>query len=182
MSAETTGTTATTTEGRVARLFGLSGDRWMRHANPWSVWTRFAVLPLLALAAWSRVWIGWWALLAAAVVVVFTVVNPLLFAPPRSTRHWASKAVFGERIVSEKGAEKGAIPEQFAGSRVPVVTSSLQVVALAALVVGLVRLDLLLAVTGVLFCQCAKAWYLDRTVLLFEDMKTRDPHYAAWEY
>jgi hypothetical protein len=168
----------TTTEGRVARLFGLSGDRWMRHANPWSVWTRFAVVPLLALAAWSRVWIGWWAVLAAAVVVVFMLVNPLLFPPPRSTRHWASKAVFGERIV----AEKGAVPPQFGTSQVPVVASSLQVVALAALVVGLIRLDLLLAVTGVLFCQCAKAWYLDRTVLLFEDVKARDPHYAAWEY
>jgi hypothetical protein len=28
----------------------------MRHANPVSVWTRFAVLPLLALAVWSREW------------------------------------------------------------------------------------------------------------------------------
>ena len=36
-----------TSERRVASLFGLKGDSWMRHANPWSVWTRFAVLPLL---------------------------------------------------------------------------------------------------------------------------------------
>ena len=38
-----------TSERRVASLFGLKGDSWMRHANPWSVWTRFAVLPLLIL-------------------------------------------------------------------------------------------------------------------------------------
>ena len=35
----------------VTKLFGLEGDRWLRHANPVSVWTRFAVLPLLALAS-----------------------------------------------------------------------------------------------------------------------------------
>lgn len=68
-------------DGRVARLFGLRGESWMRHANPWSVWTRFSVLPLL------------------------------------------------------------------------------------------------LTVTGLLFGQCAKAWYIDRAVLLFEDM-TSDARYA----
>jgi hypothetical protein len=28
-----------TSEQRIARLFGLTGDAWMRHANPVSVWT-----------------------------------------------------------------------------------------------------------------------------------------------
>jgi hypothetical protein len=31
-------------ERRVAGLFGLKGDNWLRHANPLSVWTRFAVV------------------------------------------------------------------------------------------------------------------------------------------
>ena len=39
---------------RVTRAFGLSGDAWMRHANPASVWTRFAVLPMLVISIWSR--------------------------------------------------------------------------------------------------------------------------------
>ena len=112
----------------VNKLFGLEGERWMRHANPVSVWTRFCVLPLLALAVWSREWIGWWSLAAVALVLVFMMVNPLLFPPPRSTRHWTSKGVF-----------------------------------------------------GVLLAQTAKAWFIDRMVLLFEDMKTRNPEYAAWE-
>jgi hypothetical protein len=30
--------------------------------------------------------------------------------------------------------------------------------------------------------RVAKAWYIDRMVLLFEDMKARRPQYAAWEY
>jgi hypothetical protein len=173
-------TTTTTTDSRVARLFGLRGDRWLRHANPWSVWTRFAVLPLLALAVWSRVWIGWWAVLAVVAALVFMVVQPLLFPPPRSTRNWASKGVFGERIASERAPSE--LPAQFGTSRVATVTIAWQVLGLAILVVGLLRLDLLLAAAGVALVQCAKAWFIDRAVLLFEDMKARDPAYAAWEY
>jgi hypothetical protein len=30
--------------------------------------------------------------------------------------------------------------------------------------------------------QCAKAWFIDRTVLLFEDMKKSNSEYADWEY
>ena len=37
--------TKVTSEQRVAKLFGLEGDNWTRHANPVSVWTRFAVVP-----------------------------------------------------------------------------------------------------------------------------------------
>ena len=67
---------------RVARLFGLSGESWMRHANPASVWTRFSVLPLLMLAVWSRDWIGLWFLIPLALSLVWLFVNPLFFSPP----------------------------------------------------------------------------------------------------
>jgi len=74
-----------TVDSRLASLFGLRGENWLRHANPLSVWTRFAVLPLLALSIWSRDWIGWWSLIAIAPALVFMMVNPLLFAAPAST-------------------------------------------------------------------------------------------------
>ena len=164
----------------VTKLFGLEGDRWMRHANPVSVWTRFAVLPLMALAAWSREWIGWWWLAAFALTLVFMMVNPLLFPPPRSTRNWASKGVFGERIWTDR--DKGELPAQFRGSGVTYATYAIQVVGLAVLVYGLVQLDLLAVVSGLVIMQTAKAWFIDRMVLLFEDMKARNPEYAAWEY
>jgi hypothetical protein len=152
----------------------------MRHANPVSVWTRFAVLPLLALAVWSREWIGWWWLAAFALALGFMMVNPLLFPPPRSTRNWASKGVFGERIWTER--DKVAIPAQFRGSGVNNATYAFQVVGMVVLVYGLVELDLLAVVTGVVLTQTAKAWFIDRMVLLFEDMKARNPEYARWEY
>ena len=164
----------------VNKLFGLEGERWMRHANPVSVWTRFAVLPLLALAVWSREWIGWWSLAAVALALVFMMVNPLLFPPPRSTRHWASKGVLGERIWTER--DKVTIPAQFRASGVTNATYAIQVVGMAVLVYGLVRFDLLATVTGLVIAQTAKAWFIDRMVLLFEDMKTRNAGYAAWEY
>ena len=40
----------------------LSDETWRRHANPWSVWTRYAAFPLLVVAVWSYHAIGWWAL------------------------------------------------------------------------------------------------------------------------
>jgi hypothetical protein len=167
-------------ERSVARLFGLEGERWMRHANPLSVWTRFAVLPLLALAIWSREWIGWWSLALVAASLAFMMVNPLLFPRPRSTRNWTSRSVFGERIWTDR--DKVELPEQFRTSGVPTATYACQIAGLAVLVYGLVRLDLLAVVTGVVIAQVAKAWFLDRMVLLYEDMKTRRPEYAEWEY
>ena len=162
----------------VNKLFGLEGDNWMRHANPASVWTRFAVLPLLALAVWSREWIGWWSLAAVGLALVFMMVNPLLFPPPRSTRNWASKGVFGERIWTERGTRE--LPPQFR-SKVLQVTYAIQVVGLAVLVYG--------------WSSCISAGrvraghppdgqglFIDRMVLLFEHMKAGNPDYAAWEY
>jgi hypothetical protein len=170
----------TTTDTKLARLFGLKGEGWLRHANPISVWTRFAVLPLLALAVWSRDWIGWWSLAAVALVLVFMVVNPLLFPKPASTRNWASKAVFGEHIWADRNTV--ALPEQFRSPTVANVTYGFQVVGMVVLAWGLVELDALAVVAGLVIVQCAKVWFLDRMVLLFEDMKTRNPEYAAWEY
>ncbi len=36
-----------------ARAAGMSDEAWRRHANPWSVWTRFAAIPLMMLALFA---------------------------------------------------------------------------------------------------------------------------------
>jgi len=164
---------------RVARVFGLEGDKWLRHSNPWSVWTRFTVLPLLVLSIWSRDWIGWFSLIPLALSVVWLFTNPLFFSEPRSTKNWASKGVLGERLWSER--DRSSLPQQF-DSSVPNVAQSLQVVGLAALVYGLIDLDALVTITGTLIVQVAKLWYIDRMVLLFDDMKEREPEYARWDF
>jgi hypothetical protein len=164
---------------RIARLFGLTGDRWMRHANAWSVWTRFSVLSLIALAVWSREWIGWYCLIAVVAAITWMLVNPLVFPPPRSTRNWASKSVFGERIWADRTSVE--IPAQFR-SPVTDVANVLSVAGLVVLAYGLTTTDLATVVAGILLTNVAKLWYLDRMVLLFEDLKHRDPEYARWEY
>jgi hypothetical protein len=164
---------------KLAKAFGLSGENWMRHANPTSVWSRFAVLPLLALSIWSRDWIGWWCLVPVALSLVWMYVNPLAFGPPRSTSNWASKSVFGERIWTER--DRSTLPEQFR-STIPALITVYQTVGMAALAYGLLVFDPFAAILGVLVVQGGKLWHLDRMVLLFEDLKSRIAEYAPWEY
>ena len=176
-------TTQLTGESKIAKAFGLEGDNWIRHANPVSVWTRFAVLPLLAVSIWSRDWIGWWSLVPITLSLIFIKMNPVLFAKPKSTRNWASKAVLGERVWADRN--KVDVPSQYRSQATNFVTYAFQIVGIAFSTYGLVVLGLvgLLTVTaGLLLVQCAKAWYCDRMVLLFEDMKVRTAKYAEWEY
>ncbi len=70
-------------ERMIVRVFAMNDEVWARHANPWSVWTRFTILPLLVAAIWSRQWIGWWAALPSVALVIWTWLNPRLFPSPR---------------------------------------------------------------------------------------------------
>lgn len=172
-------TTTSKSKPSVARAFGLQGDAWMRHANPVSVWTRFLVLPMLALAIWSRDWIGWLSLVPIGLSVVWMAINPLFFAKPRSTGNWASKGVLGERIWTE--GDHSTFPPQFQ-SKATVVAAVYQSAGVAILGYGLWVLNPLAAVAGMLIVQGGKAWYIDRMVLLFDDMKNRNADYASWDY
>jgi hypothetical protein len=171
--------TATRTKPTVASVFGLKGDSWMRHANATSVWTRFLALPMIALAVWSRDWIGWFSLIPIAVSTVWVAINPLFFPKPRSTRNWASKGVLGERVWTE--GDKASFSPQFQ-SKATTVAAVYQSIGVALLFYGLWVLNPLAAVSGLLIVQGGKAWYIDRMVLLFDDMKCRSAEYASWDY
>lgn len=171
-------TSKDTGEARMARLFGLTGDHWMRHANPASVWSRFSCVSLIALAIWSRTWIGWYWLIPLALANVWIMVNPLVFSEPRSTKNWASKGVLGERIWADRN--RVALPEQFR-SPVPNLANLYSVPGVAFLGYGLVTFNLLAVIAGLLIVHGGKLWFLDRMVLLYEDMKQRNPEYASWE-
>ena len=83
---------------KIAGAFRMTDDAWKRHANPWSVWTRFAAIPLMILAIWSRVWLGWWCLVPIAVVIVWLWLNPRVFAPVETPTSWAAKGIYGEKL------------------------------------------------------------------------------------
>jgi hypothetical protein len=159
-----------TKHSRIARTFGLRGDAWMRHANPWSVYTRIPIPCALALAVWSRDWISWWSLLPIGLVAAWTVVNPTAFRPPRSLDHWASKAVLGETLWTNRNA----VPIPIGHRRAPKVLAAISALGVPPLVWGLVVLDLWMVLTGLAVQTAGKRWFLDRMVWLYEDMQ-REP-------
>jgi hypothetical protein len=157
---------------RLAALHRLDDDGWARHANPWSGWTRFATgLPLVVLAIWSRVWLGWWALVPLALVLLWLWANPRAFAPATSDAAWITKGVLGERIWVER--DRQALPERH--RRVPRVLAAGTALALPFLAWGLVFLEPWPTLVGVLGTTCGKLWFVDRMALLYDDMVRLHP-------
>lgn len=168
-----------TIERGVAGAFGLTDANWMRHANPASVWTRYSVLPFIVAAFWSRAWIGWWCLVPGVLSVLWVFLNPLLFAPPKSTKNWASRAVLGERVYLNR--DRVAIPD-IHRTALPVILNCISSIGMAVAIWAVVVFSVWGAVLGVSLAYLGKSWYLDRMVWLYETMKCTHSEYGAWEY
>jgi hypothetical protein len=164
-----------TTGDRIATLFQMDDETWTHHANPWSVWSRTTVLPALILAGWSRVWIGWWALLPGALALLWTWLNPRLFGKPASLDNWASKAVLGERIWVKRDEEP--VPERH--RLAPNVLNAVSAVGTLLVIWGVVRLAVWPTLLGAVLVYAGKLWFLDRMVWLHEDVKNAAPEYRA---
>jgi hypothetical protein len=146
---------------------GMDEAAWARHANPWSVYSRMTVLPLVTLAVWSRVWLGWWALMPIAVCVLWTWANPRLFAEPTRTDSWASQGTCGERLYL--GDDPAA-----RGHRTPVALLTLANAAgFAVLVWGLAVLNPWITLWGLTITMGAKLWTFDRMVWLWREVNER---------
>jgi len=166
-----------TMERKIAGIFRLSDENWMRHASPWSVYTRYSVLPLIILAFWSRIWIGWWCLIPVAIAMAWMFLNPVLFGKPKSTDNWASKAVLGERIWQDR--DKIAVPVYH--KRMPHILNGISGIGMLLSIWAIVVLSIWPAVLGIALAYIGKSWYLDRMVWLYEDMKHL-PGYGKWLY
>lgn len=156
----------------------MSDDDWARHANPWSVWTRTTVLPVLILAVWSRVWLGWWALLPVAVAAAWMWINPRIFPKPGSTNNWASKGVLGERVW----LNRDVVPIPAHHRTVPNVLSAISAVGMVFVIWGLIALNPWPVVLGAVVVYLGKLWFLDRMVWLFSEMVQIEPSYKKWLY
>lgn len=148
------------------RSMAMDDAAWQRHANPWSVFTRFSILPLLALAVWSREWIGAWSLAAVALVALWTWYNPRAFGPPHSTDNWASKGVMGERLFLARKSHP--VPRHH--ERMALLLAALSFVGIVILVHGLAVLQFWTVTAGLVLAMATKAWFIDRMVWLYEDM------------
>ena len=155
-----------TAESRMAHAFGLEGGGWQRHTNPWSVYTRIPIPAMLALAVWSRAWIGWWCLAPIALVCFWAAINPQAFPPPASADRWASKAVLGETFW----VRRNTVPIPRHHVRACQLLLALNVGGVPLVVWGLVVLDVWLVVAGLVIHMTGKNWFLDRMVWLYQDM------------
>lgn len=150
------------------KVFLPDDESWLRHANPWSVWTRFATLPFIILAIWSRVWIGWLCVIPVTLLVVWIVINPTLFKKPHSLQSWGSKAVLGERTYMQR--RKTPIPKSHL--RLVSILNVLQTLSVLVLAIGLWKLDVCLTFYGATTIYLSKMWFLDRMVWLYEETES----------
>ncbi|CTQ33562.1 DUF6653 family protein [Jannaschia rubra] len=146
------------------RLMAMDDAAWARHGNPRSVATRFTVLPLIALAIWSRVWLGWWALVPLAGALGWNWLNPRLFSAEYDPDNWATRAVEGERIFLRHRAD--IAPRH---RRMAVWLSMGSLPGLAVMGWGLWALWWDWAVFGVALAILPKLWFCDRMVWIHAD-------------
>jgi len=149
---------------------------WARHANPWSVYSRMSILPLMTLAIYSRVWLGWGALLPVALVVLWTWWNSRAFAPPSSTESWAAHGTFGERVF----LNRKTVPIPSHHTRWAIALGVVSGVVMVPWIWGLWQLDPGMTLFGLSLMIGGKLWFVDRMVWLYQDMKDAHPDYAAW--
>lgn len=159
----------TTMEEKISKIFNLQGDNWMKHANPWSIWTRFATLPFLILAIWSRVWLDWYSLIPIFIIIFWLLINPTLFKKPKSFDNWGSKSVLGEKYWSER--KNNPVPKHH---KIPItILTIIQTIGGIILIIGLWKLEINLTIIGTITVYLSKMWFLDRMVWVYEDMNNK---------
>jgi hypothetical protein len=166
-----------TLERAIGRVFRLDEATWMRHANPWSVFTRNTVLPLLIFTFWSRLWLGWWALVPIALAILWTWGNPRLFPAPESFDHWASRAVLGERVW----LNRDSVPVPAHHRKVPDILSAVSGAGMLFVLWGVLVFDPWPTLFGAALVYAGKLWFLDRMAWLWNDMLDATPEYRAWQ-
>jgi hypothetical protein len=70
----------------------LLREVFRHHSNPWSAWTRLLSVPLVFVPIWNRSW------REGAIVVVWLIVNPIMFREPKNDKAWATRAMLGEEM------------------------------------------------------------------------------------
>lgn len=165
-----------TVEQAIARFFRMDERNRRRHSNPWSVYTRFTMIPLMGLAVWSRVWLQWWSLVPIVVVILWIWLNPRILPEPKSTTKWASKVVLGEWVWMRRNVVSVPVHQRL----LPNLLSVAGGIGFLMFLAGLLLLHLWTAILGGVIAFMAKMWFADRMVWLYEEMKDATPEYKSW--
>ncbi|GGE78023.1 hypothetical protein GCM10007285_02340 [Stappia taiwanensis] len=162
--------------GKIPAL-GMDADVWRRHASGWSVWTRFATLPLLHLAVWSHAWYGWpTALAAIALVCIWLWLNPRLFPPPKRFDSWHVRATFGERVW----LNRLMVPIPDTINRRAMALSLVTGIGFVIGLWGAVTTSLAPLVIGLVLTYAGKMTFLQTMVRLYDEMRDAHPVYRSW--
>lgn len=167
-----------TLEQNIAKVFKMDEKTRRRHSNPWSAYSRFSMIPLLGLAFWSRIWLGWWSLMPIVIVVSWVWLNPRIFPEPKSTKNWASKVVLGEWVWMNRKK----VPVPIHHRLLPNILSLVGAIGGIFFGWGVIILDLWFVIFGGVVLVISKLWFADRMVWLYEDMKEATPEYKSWLY
>ena len=146
------------------RMMAMGDATWLRHANPLSGWTRMAVLPLLALAIWSRVWLGWFAAVPVIAACLWTWWNPRAFRAPDNFEHWMSRGVLGEWVFLRHRDQVEA--HQIRAAHVLAAASAPGAIVM---IWGLIILWWEGVVFGVILTAIPKLWFVDRMAWIWAD-------------
>jgi len=159
------------------KILSMSEGAWLRHASRWSVWSRFfTCVPLLSLAIWSRDWLGWYSVFPILLALFWVWYNPRAFPAPKSTDNWASKGTFGERIFLERRNIDLPHHHVYAAN----VITIFSILGAIIWVYGLYSLNAWATITGAVGMVLSKAWFVDRMVWIYDELKDSDPRYKAW--
>lgn len=157
---------------KIASIMRLDDTTWLRHANPWSVWTRVLGLLILIISIWSRIWIGYYSLIPTVLSIIWIWINPRFFSPPINYLNWATQSVLGERAFL-------AIPPSELPSHhrlLPKILNLISAVGAILIAISLYELNINHLLTGTIVQLGSKLWYLDRMVWLYTDVKS-NPKY-----
>ncbi|WP_394240971.1 DUF6653 family protein [Vibrio astriarenae] len=159
------------------RLMSMDEEAWQRHSSPLSVYSRFSILPMFTFVIGIREHLGWWTLLPFGVVVLWTWLNPRLFSAPTTTNNWASMGTFGERVYLNRKNES-LIPKHHLKVAKGIIL--LQLVGLPFWFYSLYLNSPVLMIISTMYLMFTKAWFVDRMVWLYKDVKELNPAYQSW--
>jgi hypothetical protein len=128
----------------------------------------------MILAVWSRVGLGWWALVPVALVVVWLIINPVAFRPVDEPTAWVSKAVYGEQIWLTQREQVPVVYRTIMRWLVAVGLAGLGFVGW-----GLWALDVWPIVYGATLVVFSQLWQLDRMRLLYDELQAKQLGYSS---
>lgn len=133
----------------------LSEKTWERHANPWSGWTRVLSIPALAVGLYlHNVWI-------LGAVVIWLIVNPVLFPKPKRVDNWMSKGVVGEKLYFQDG-------KKFKKD-LPTLLNIVNIPTFIAFMYFSWQQELAAMILAGLLTMVIKFWFIDRMVRITEE-------------